>query len=387
MPETDRMLVRGYDQLPTEDDLPPAVSSEIDPTDVDPPDLIFLPSADHPDIPLPTEDDLPFEDGRLHNYYEEPQSILLTTSIRPHLEEIHGDGVFLTGQDNGIYYIPTYPYKRSRCISPDWFYIPGVPQQRPNGRGRKSYCMWENEGYRPLIAIEYASNGGGEERDSTEFSGKFWIYETQIRPDYYVIYLPESSQMECYRLEEDGFRTMRENARGHYVIEEIGVEIGLWPAEYMEIETSWLRWWTINGVLLPTGEELAVIEQVRAESERLRAESERERAESERDRADAQNDRAESERIRAESERERAESERERAESERIRADEQNDRAESERERAESERERADDAAKAAVSERERAESERKRADDAAAKLAAMRAILLKMGVPPEDVE
>ena len=359
MPETDRMLVRGYDQLPTEDDLPPAVSSEIDPTDVDPPDLIFLPSADHPDIPLPTEDDLPFEDGRLHNYYEEPQSILLTTSIRPHLEEIHGDGVFLTGQDNGIYYIPTYPYKRSRCISPDWFYIPGVPQQRPNGRGRKSYCMWENEGYRPLIAIEYASNGGGEERDSTEFSGKFWIYETQIRPDYYVIYLPESSQMECYRLEEDGFRTMRENARGHYVIEEIGVEIGLWPAEYMEIETSWLRWWTINGVLLPTGEELAVIERTRAdEATRI---------------ADAASKAADA------------------ATKDRDAATKAADTATKAADAATKTADAASKAADTATRDRDAAtrdrDAERMRADDAIAKLAAMRALLLKMGVPPEDVE
>jgi hypothetical protein len=47
---------------------------------------------------------------------------------------------------------------------------------------------------------------------------------------------------------------------------------------YQGIEARWLRWATLDGMLLPTGEEIADQERIRADQERIRADQERARA-------------------------------------------------------------------------------------------------------------
>lgn len=52
-----------------------------------------------------------------------------------------------------------------------------------------------------------------------------------------------------------------------------------WDGVYGDVEARWLRWATLDGVLLPTGREWAEQERERAEQEREKAEQERIRAE------------------------------------------------------------------------------------------------------------
>ena len=54
---------------------------------------------------FPDHTQLPDSDGTfVKNFQEHPQSILLTTSIRPILEQVHPDGQYCIGQDSGIYW-------------------------------------------------------------------------------------------------------------------------------------------------------------------------------------------------------------------------------------------------------------------------------------------
>mgnify|MGYP003563236482 CR=1 FL=1 len=50
---------------------------------------------------------------------------------------------------------------------------------------------------------------------------------------------------------------MLPNDRGHYPIEPIGVELGLWGGSYQNQTLLWLRWWNSEGNLLLTGTERA----------------------------------------------------------------------------------------------------------------------------------
>jgi len=43
------------------------------------------------------------------------------------------------------------------------------------------------------------------------------------------------------------------NERGHYPIEQMGVELGIWQGLYQNMELPWLRWWDNQGNLLLTG--------------------------------------------------------------------------------------------------------------------------------------
>ncbi|MBD2500571.1 Uma2 family endonuclease [Anabaena azotica] len=236
-------------------------------------------------LTLPDHTQLPESDGNFvfakraggKNFQEHPQSILLTDSILPRLQEIHPDGYYCIGQDSGIYWRLTDPPEKG-AEAPDWFYVPNVPPTL-NGELRRSYVFWQ-ELIAPLIVLEFVSGTGEEERDKTPYKGKFWIYENVIRPAYYGIYEVKKASVEVYQLIGNRYERVPANSRGHYPIEPMGVELGIWPGRFiLDTELPWLRWWDEQGNLLLTGDERAELERQTVEFERQRAETERQRAE------------------------------------------------------------------------------------------------------------
>ncbi|MCC3414556.1 MAG: Uma2 family endonuclease [Microcoleus sp. PH2017_29_MFU_D_A] len=245
---------------------------------------------------LPDHTELPESDGTfVKNFQELPQSIILTDSLRPVLQKIHPDGRYRIGQDCGIYWRLTDPPERG-AEAPDWFYVPNVPPLL-NGQVRRSYVLWK-EYVAPLIAIEFVSGNGSEERDRTpppdpdreeqqeQKPGKFWVYEQAIRIPFYGIYEVKKAAVEMYHLEDNRYQRLSPNDRGRYPIPQLGVELGIWQGEYDEMNLPWLRWWDSEGNLLLIGEERAQQESLRAQQESLRAQQESLRADEERLRAD-----------------------------------------------------------------------------------------------------
>ncbi len=236
---------------------------------------------------FPDHTQLPDEDGTfVKNFQEHPQSIILTDSIGAVLQKRHPDGHYCIGQDCGIYWRETDPPEKG-AEAPDWFYVPNVPAKL-QGQIRRSYVLWR-EHIAPLIALEFASGNGDEERDKTPLSvseegvttkpGKFWVYEQIMRIPYYGIYEIKTSKLEMYQLVAGFYQKIEPNERGHYAIPPLEVELGLWQGSYQNQEQLWLRWWDKEGNLLLIGSETAEVERHRAEQERLRAEEERLRAE------------------------------------------------------------------------------------------------------------
>jgi len=248
------------------------------------------------DLPpaFPDHTQLPESDGTfVKNFQEHPQSIILTDSIGPVLQQLHPDGDYAIGQDCGIYWRETDPPEKG-AEAPDWFYVPNVPPLL-NGEIRRSYVLWR-ELMAPMIALEFASGNGDEERDATPLSvsaegattkpGKFWVYERIIRIPYYGIFEVRNSKLEVYNWLNFSYQKLQPNERDHYPITPLGVELGLWHGTYQNQTQYWLRWWDSEGNLLLIGEERAEQERQRAEQERQRAEHERQRAEQERQRAE-----------------------------------------------------------------------------------------------------
>lgn len=217
---------------------------------------------------LPTHLDLPFEDNRMHNFHEHPQSMLLTESLWPILERLHPDGQFTVGQDSAIYWRITEPPQRG-AVSPDWYYVPNVPPLL-DGEIRRSYVLW-NEFVHPLIVVEFVSDRLGAEYNRTPQIGKFWVYEQAVHAAYYAIYTPEPARLDVFHSLNNGYQSIEPNERGHYPIPALGVELGLWRGTYRNMHLTWLRWWSADGELLPTSEELATQETQRAEQEAQRA--------------------------------------------------------------------------------------------------------------------
>ena len=236
-----------------------------------------------PTLSLPDHTQLPESDGTfVKNFQEHPQSLLLTSSIRPVLEQLHPDGRYCIGQDSGIYWRSIDPPERG-AEAPDWFYVPNVAPLL-DGKYRRSYVMWK-EIVAPLIAIEFVSGDGSEERDVTSpflnpeaKAGKFWVYEQAIRIPFYAIYEVQKASVEVYELVAQRYQLLEANDRGHYAISSLGVELGIWQGKVDNQTLPWLRWWDSNGDLLLTGEERADLEKQRADVEEQRAELEKQRA-------------------------------------------------------------------------------------------------------------
>jgi len=230
---------------------------------------------------FPDHTQLPDSDGTfVKNFQEHPQSLILTDSIGLILQQRHPDGQYAIGQDCGIYWRETEPAEQG-AEAPDWFYVPNVP---PNidGQIRRSYVLWR-EHIAPLIALEFASGNGDEERDRTPLSrtdeggvtkpGKFWVYERVMRIPYYGIYQVNNGRLEVYRLIDGYYQLLELNQRGHFPIAPLGVELGLWQGSYQNQTMLWLRWWDEEGNLLLIGDERAQLERLRGEQQRERAES------------------------------------------------------------------------------------------------------------------
>lgn len=229
--------------------------------------------------PFPDHTQLPESDGTfVKNFQEHPQSLILTDSIGPVLQQRHPDGQYAIGQDCGIYWRETDPPEKG-AVAPDWFYVPNVPPKL-NGEIRRSYVL-RREFIAPLIALEFASGDGTEERNTTPLflpnagevskPGKFWVYERIMRIPYYGIYEINNGKLEVYRLVDGFYQLLAANERGHYPIVPLGVELGLWQGSYLNQTQLWLRWWDEQGNLLLIGDERAELEHERAEIELERA--------------------------------------------------------------------------------------------------------------------
>jgi len=216
---------------------------------------------------LPDHTQLPESNGTfVKNFQEHPQSLLLTDSIEPVLQQIHPDGHYCIGQDSGIYWRITDPPERG-AEAPDWFYVPNVPATL-EGQFRRSYVLWQ-EHIAPLLVLEFVSGDGSEERDITPWKGKFWIYEQVIRPAFYGIYEVKQARVEVYHFVENHYEQIPGNERGHYPIPQMRAELGIWQGQYQNLDLPWLRWWDLDGNLLLMGHEQA--EQERQRADRLAA--------------------------------------------------------------------------------------------------------------------
>ncbi len=212
---------------------------------------------------LPDHTQLPETDGAIvANFQEHPQSSLLSDAITPVLQEIHPDGQYAIGQNSLIYWEWVEPVLDG-AKAPDWFYVPNVAPLLDDDF-RRSYVLWK-EHVPPLIAIEMVSGDGKNERNRTPGTGKLWVYENGIRIKYYAIIDAWRKILEVRKLVRGSYQLLKANEQGRYLIEELGVEIGMWTGTYQNMTTDWLRFWDRDGNLLLIGDERAKQERMRAE--------------------------------------------------------------------------------------------------------------------------
>jgi Uma2 family endonuclease len=209
---------------------------------------------------LPTEEDLPYSDGKPVDNELQILVASLLADILTLLWRSRTD--WFWGINMGVYYEPQKP-----AIAPDGFLSLGVERLTRTG-GRLSYVIW-HEGIIPILVMEFVSKNYGQ-----EYEDKKDQY-ARIGVLYYLIYNPEyykrnqHQPFEVYRLVD-----------GEYILQsgepvwmpEIGLGIGRAQGTYRAWTREWLYWYDQNGNRLAPPEEMVQQEHQRAErlAERLR---------------------------------------------------------------------------------------------------------------------
>jgi Uma2 family endonuclease len=152
-------------------------------------------------------------------------------------------------------------------VVPDGFLSLQV-ERKKNGRSRRSYATWEENGVVPILVLEMVSHTPGGEYDD-----KLTIYQ-KLGVLYYAIYNPEYSQRdghqpwEIYKLVNNTYQLQ---SLEQCWLPEIGLGIGFARVVFNGIEQDILAWFDESGdrYLLP--EEIAGAEKQRADKAQQQA--------------------------------------------------------------------------------------------------------------------
>jgi hypothetical protein len=263
--------------------------------------MVTSPEPAHADIDEPDISDLVTEDDTpVDNIYSEKQQRLLTEPLfsgwggPPPLE----DGArrrFVALANVGVFSSTRLPpIVPDVLLSADVGLHPDIFEKK-----HRTYFVWEF-GKTPDVVIEVVSNTEGGELGAKK--NRYAV----LRVPYYVVWDPGAflgdTALHAFELHGSFYRPMTAPS-----FAELGLRLVVWSGVYEDFESTWLRWATLDGAVIPTGAESARVARTEAEVARTEAEAARTEAEAARTEAGAARTEAEAARTEAEAARERAE--------------------------------------------------------------------------------
>jgi Uma2 family endonuclease len=251
----------------------------------------------------PTEDELPCDDGMpMETQRHALQMQLLIDPLRlfwaDRMDAYVGGNMFI--------YFSLEQVRHQDFRGPDFFAVLGVPK-----RERKSWVVWQ-EGKGPDVVIELlsestAAQDKGEKKD---------IYQDRLRVPEYFWFDPFTAEWAGFTLRNRGYEPLTDDSQGRLISQCLGLALLRWDGIYQDVEARWLRWATLEGVLLPTPQEVASEPQQQAAATQHQAtEALRQATEAQRQAAAAQQQATEAQRQAAEAQQQAAEAQRQAVES------------------------------------------------------------------------
>ncbi|RCJ25633.1 hypothetical protein A6770_27540 [Nostoc minutum NIES-26] len=222
-----------------------------------------------PDVTLPpTQAELPYDDGiPMESQRHKMQMDLLIDTFVTWLAE-REDG-YASG--NMFVYFSLAQLKNQDFRGPDFFAVLGVPKVE-----RRSWVVWE-EGKGPDVVIELLS----PKTAATDKNEKKLIYQNQMRVSDYFWFDPfNPDDWAGFSLEHGIYQPITPNAENQLVSQAVGLALLRWQGSYKGVDTTWLRWATLTGELLPTAEEKERQKADEAQQQAQQAQQRAERAES-----------------------------------------------------------------------------------------------------------
>ena len=201
-----------------------SLAKEIDEVQKNPEDDIFLKGDLYSDEP-PLETELHLE-----------QIILLLTCLK-WLWQDRND--FYAAGNLTIYYSQN-KRKNEDFRGPDFFVILDTERKL-----RKSWVVWEEDGKYPNVIVEILS----ESTADTDKEAKKKLYQNTFRTPDYFWFDPYTLEFAGFHLVDGEYEPLEPNEQGHLWSKQLGL--------YLGIHEGLLRYFTAEGKLVPTPEELA----------------------------------------------------------------------------------------------------------------------------------
>jgi Uma2 family endonuclease len=127
-------------------------------------------------------------------------------------------------------------------------------------RDRRSWVIWEEGGKYPNVVIELLSSSTAEVDRTT----KKELYQNVWRLPEYYWFDPESLEFQGFRLINGCYEAIVPNRAGNLTSLELELELGIHDRK--------LRWFTLEGMLIPLPEEIERQEKEQAEQAKIQAE-------------------------------------------------------------------------------------------------------------------
>jgi Uma2 family endonuclease len=156
-----------------------------------------------------------------------------------------------------IYYNEEQLKKRDFC-GPDFFVVLDT-EKRP----RKSWVVWGEQGKYPNVIVEILSDS----TDNIDRTKKKILYQNTFRTPNYFWFDPNTLEWQGFRLIEGQYQAISANEQGYLWSEELGLYLGIFDRK--------LRYFTVDGQLVPTPQEAEL--QQRQAKEQILLEKEQER--------------------------------------------------------------------------------------------------------------
>lgn len=188
--------------------------------------------------------DLWSDEPQLETYLHLQQMILLLNCLSWWWRDRND---FFAAGNLSIYYSPRQR-KSEDFRGPDFFVVLGT-ERKP----RKSWVVWEEGGKYPNLIIEILS----ESTATTDRELKKQIYQDIFRTPDYFWFDPYTQEFAGFHLLDGRYQELTPNPQGW-----------LWSQQlelYLGVQAGQLRFFTTQGQMLPTGEEVAVLTQQQVE--------------------------------------------------------------------------------------------------------------------------
>ena len=191
---------------------------------------------------LPADDELACEDNiPMETEQHKLQMELLIDSLRLWLDKLPNGYV---GGNMFVHYLTPSGHRAFK--GPDVIVVLDVPKGL-----RDNWVVWK-EGKGPDVVIELLSKStAGEDKGN-----KKEVYQNELFVKEYFWFDPKKPvDFAGFVLQHGVYEPLPSDGGGRLISQQLGLALVPWKGFYKNANTTWLRWETLEGVLLPTPEE------------------------------------------------------------------------------------------------------------------------------------